>query len=160
MTAAQKKLDAEIKKITTQSGKLASSMPTQSNIANTPGVGEGCMALAPYTPSGNILITVDFLLIWLHIGSDGSGPSSTQITDIHRALNNLYKLQKVDNPQWQSSEAPMQYPEASGGKGKGKGKGWGYSNDEYGSGGKGRGQDNGWQGNAPSWNTGSDWYTW
>ena len=75
-------------------------------------------------------------------------------------LHNLYKLQKVDNPQWQSSEAPMQYPEASGGTGKGKGKGWAYLNDEYGSGGKGRGQDNGWQGHAPSWNTGSNWYTW
>ena len=67
-------------------------------------------------------------------------------------------MQKVENPQWQYSEVPMQDREASGGKGKGKG--WGYSNDEYGSGGKGRGQDNGWQGNAPSWNTGSDWYTW
>ena len=54
----------------------------------------------------------------------------------------------------------MQYPEASGGKGKGKGKGWAYLNDEYGSGGKGRGQDNGWQGHAPSWNAGSNWYTW
>jgi len=71
-------------------------------------------------------------------------------------------MQKVDNPQWSSSEARMQYPEASGGKGKGKGKGWGYSNDEYGSGkgGKGCGQDNGWQGHAPSIYTGSDWYTW
>ena len=67
-------------------------------------------------------------------------------------------MQKVDNPQWQNQEVPMQDREASGGKGKGKG--WGYSNDEYGSGGKGRGQDNGWQGPAPSWNTGSDWYTW
>ena len=67
-------------------------------------------------------------------------------------------MQKVENPQWQNSEVPMQDREASGGKGKGKG--WGYSNDQYGSGkgGKGRGQDNGWQGHAPSWNTGSDWY--
>ena len=66
-------------------------------------------------------------------------------------------MQKVDNPQWQNQEVPMQDREASGGKGKGKG--WGYPNDEYGSvkGGKGRGQDNGWQGHAPSY-TGSDWW--
>ena len=54
----------------------------------------------------------------------------------------------------------MQDWEASGGKGKGKG--WGYPNDQYGSGkgAKGRGQDNVWQGQAPSWNSGSDWYSW
>ena len=93
MTAAQKKLDAEIKKITKQSETLASVMPT-----------------------GNI--------------------------------------------QRQNSEVPMQDWEASGGKGKGKG--WGYPNDQYGSGkgAKGRGHDNVWQGQAPSWNSGSDWYSW
>ena len=93
MTAAQKKLDAEIKKITKQSETLASVMPT-----------------------GSI--------------------------------------------QRQNSEIPMQDWEASGGKGKGKG--WGYPNDQYGSGkgAKGRGQDNVWQGQAPSWNSGSDWYSW
>ena len=66
-------------------------------------------------------------------------------------------MQKVDNPQWQNPEVPMQDRGASGGKGKGTG--WGYPNDEYGSvkGGKGRGQDNGWQGHAPSY-TGSDWW--
>ena len=66
-------------------------------------------------------------------------------------------MQKVDNPQWQNPEVPMQDRGASGGKGKGKG--WGYPNDEYGSvkGGKGRGQDNGCQGHAPSY-TGSDWW--
>ena len=63
MTAAQKKLDAEIKKITKQSETLASVMPTGSNTPNTPGVGQGVMALAPYAPSGNILITVDFVLM-------------------------------------------------------------------------------------------------
>ena len=93
MTAAQKKLDAEIKKITKQSETLASVMPT-----------------------GSI--------------------------------------------QRQNSEIPMQDWEASGGKGKGKG--WGYPNDQYGSGkgAKGRGHDNVWQGQAPSWNSGSDWYSW
>ncbi len=54
MATAQKNVDAEIKKIRKQSEKLASSMPTGSNIPNTPGVGEGCMSLAPYTPAGNI----------------------------------------------------------------------------------------------------------
>ena len=63
MTAAQKKLEADIAKTTKQSQKLASAMARESNIPNTPGVGQDCMALAPYTPSGNILITVDFVLI-------------------------------------------------------------------------------------------------
>ena len=63
VTAAQKKLEADITKTTKQSQKLASAMATQSNIPNTPGVGEGYMALTPYIQSGNILITVDFVLI-------------------------------------------------------------------------------------------------
>ena len=89
-----------------------------------------------------------------YLGSDGFGPSSTHITSNHRAWNCL------DQPQRQNSEVPMQDWEASGGKGKGKG--WGYPNDQYGSGkgAKGRGQDNVWQGQAPSWNSGSDWYSW
>ena len=66
-------------------------------------------------------------------------------------------MQKLDNPQWQNPEVPMQDWGASGGKGKGKA--WGYPNDEYGSvkGGKGGGQHNGWQGHAPSY-TGSNWW--
>ena len=89
-----------------------------------------------------------------YLGSDGFGPSSTHITSIHRAWNHR------DQPQRQNSEVPMQDWEASGGKGKGKG--WGYPNDQYGSGkgAKGRGHDNVWQGQAPSWNSGSDWYSW
>ena len=63
VTAAQKKLEADIAKTTKQSQKLASAMATESNIPNTPGVGQGYMALTPYTQSGNILITVDFVLI-------------------------------------------------------------------------------------------------